>query len=180
MAKEIDASVGGAIKKMKKVYAGVGGAVKEMKKGYCGVGGAVKTFYETNVITSISYPDSPYTWGTGNGYTYISWGSNWPEQRETQVYMYGDFAGKTYSITGYSSGQSADLLLYKSDGNLVSYSYDYIREDTWNTISGTFPADTSYIKFRQYTHSEYMIWFRLRSFVIDGVDRMNEIKACCP
>ena len=46
MAKQINVSVGGVVKKVKEVPLGIGGVVKKAKSGKCGVGGVVKTFYE--------------------------------------------------------------------------------------------------------------------------------------
>ena len=50
MAKQINVSVGGVVKKVKEVPMGIGGVVKKAKKGVCGVGGVVREFYNSELV----------------------------------------------------------------------------------------------------------------------------------
>ena len=50
MAKQINVSVGGVVKKVKEVPLGIGGVVKKAKSGKCGVGGVVKEFFTSELV----------------------------------------------------------------------------------------------------------------------------------
>lgn len=50
MAKQINAGVGGVVKKVSKVPISIGGVVKEVKKGVCGIGGVVKEFFNSEYV----------------------------------------------------------------------------------------------------------------------------------
>lgn len=75
MAKQINVSIGGTVKKVSQPYTWVGGVLKKVKKGVCGVGGVVKTFFEselilydngTNTAGFVSNGIQPITFGSGN------------------------------------------------------------------------------------------------------------------
>ena len=177
MAKQISAGVGGVVKKVSKVPLSIGGVVKQAKKGVCGVGGVIKTFFESTILTSISNPNTPYYWYTNGSETYINWNAN-ADDVEFNVYMYGDFANRTYSLYCISDGVSTYVYSVNASGEQTSLGW--VNPDSWTTFSGTFPSDTSYIRLFQYINADYSRSFRLQNFVIDGVDRMDEIKSLRP
>ena len=75
MAKQINVSVGGVVKKVKEVPLGIGGVVKKAKSGKCGVGGVVKTFFESNLVL-YDNGETDYTWeGATNSSGYLQIGT---------------------------------------------------------------------------------------------------------
>ena len=70
MAKQINVSVGGVVKKVKEVPLGVGGVVKKAKKGVCGVGGVVKTFFQNQMVI---FSDGAFQ----NGFAFKADSENW-------------------------------------------------------------------------------------------------------
>ena len=172
MAKQIDVSVGGVVKKVKKVPLGIGGVVKEAKKGVGGVGGVVKTFFESNIITSTNANDKCYRY-TYNDYLYI--GSN--ESSDEKIiraywYIYGDFSGKSYSFTISSEdGEDASVSVEIYYGSTKTLTF---RNKT--TITGTFPDGTTYFRFVTGNNRDYSGGIEVYSVILDGTEYIDYLK----
>lgn len=168
MAKQINVGIGGAVKKVSKLYAGVGGVVKQIKKGVAGVGGVVKTFYESSTITSANTGGNLVNLSkTSDGY--LSWNIS-GSSGQGYIDIYGDFAGKSYSITAYCSGYDIDV--YEESRVTTWFSYDET-----STKTGTFKTSTGRVRLQQYAHSERSVYGQLRSFKINGEEKLPELLA---
>lgn len=173
MAKQINVSVGGVVKKVKKVPLGIGGVVKEAKKGVCGVGGVVKTFFESNIITKLTCNDKFYKMNY-NSYLYIA--SN--ESSDEKViraygYVYGDFAGKPYSFTissddGDEENVSVEIYYSGSRQTLVFGSK--------TTRTGTFPDGTTHFCFKTGNNRDYSGGINVYSVILDGTEYLDYLK----
>ena len=108
MAKQINVSVGGVVKKVKEVPLGIGGVVKKAKSGKCGVGGVVKTFYDSALVL---YDNgvTDYTWSNANNNgTYLS-----VDGHQTKIGSAIDLSPYTkcyvtFQDCGYVGGQDSD------------------------------------------------------------------------
>ena len=173
MAKQIDVSVGGVVKKVKKVPLGIGGVVKEAKKGVCGVGGVVKTFFESNIITSTEANDKCYRY-VYNGHLSIASNESSDEKIIRATWkIYGDFAGKSYSFT-----------IASSDGSETNVSVEIYHSGSTDTLifgskttrTGTFPEGTTFFMFKTGNNRDYNGEIEVYSVILDGTEYIDYLK----
>ena len=171
MAKQINVGVGG-VKRTSKVRAGVGGVVKTITKGVAGVGGVVKEFYGGEKIFEDDYDYEYVGLSTYNGYLNVK-----PNMGGStgHLYIYGDFAGKTYSITIRAYEESVDIMPSDSSGTHLG---GFISFNTGSDVTktGTFKDGVACLHFRQYEPEENQANFYLKSIIIDGEERLEELK----
>lgn len=173
MAKQINVSVGGVVKKVKKVPLGIGGVVKEAKKGVCGVGGVVKTFFESNIITALKLSSKAYKMNY-NSYLYIGCNESSDEKIiRAYGYVYGDFAGKPYSFTiasedGSESNVSVEIY-HSGSTNILTFG-------SKTTKTGTFPDGTTYFCFKTGNNRDYSGGLDIYSVILDGTEYLDYLK----
>ena len=170
MAKQINLGIGGVVKTVKGVYAGVGGVVKTVKSGKCGIGGAVKTFFENTIITSVT---NRY----GSNYTTISATSTMlkitttSSSRHGYLDIYGDFGGKSVTITGYEGSSATGWFRwYDSSGTEL----DAVDLDRTN-YTFTLDSGTTQITLDVYPSSSGDRYIYFTIFEIDGHNILEEI-----
>lgn len=179
MAKQINVGVGGAVKKVSKVYASVGGAVKEIKKGVAGVGGAVKEFFTSNLITSLSRSAKCWITAQYGNYLYIQ--SNESSDEESiyaYAYVYGDFSEKSYSFDVSPSDTTVYIQIYgpsTSGGSVVQKSELSFSSST-HTRTGTFPTGCPYFRFQTGANREDSGGINVHSVVIDGTEYIDYLR----
>ncbi len=121
MAKQINAGIGGVVKKVKKVPFSIGGVVKEAKKGVCGIGGVVKTFY-TSEYASIQ---EAYNDGALSSLV-VQWGYDKDDGEEWSQYSYvSSFtpsSEKTFDNNGNLASKSNDV----SSDRIPNHCYIYL------------------------------------------------------
>lgn len=148
MAKEIDVSVSGVVKKVKEVPLGVSGVVKKAKKGVCGVGGAVKTFFEavttlysSTSTTSVNLWSSPVNLGSKidfSKYSKLTITVYLENPYEYAWIFFDDIDNGYIENTTYFSGTSGTYTL-TYDISSVSGSYQKI-----GMVNGSSRGDYSY------------------------------------
>ena len=114
MAKQINVSVGGVVKIVKKVPLSIGGVVKYAKKGLCGVGGVVKEFF-VDVIQ---------LW---DGTNYLNGASNVSTTRIKYSDTEGFLVGRNISVTikgGIASNYLMTVELLRGGTIQATYYFD--------------------------------------------------------
>ena len=191
MAKQINVSVGGVVKKVKEVPLGIGGVVKKAKSGKCGVGGVVKTFFESNLVL-YDNGETDYTWeGATNSSGYLQIGTTFNPGSSG----YGCYISTQIDISNYSKlrvtlvDPSDSVSTYK---NGIMYLFDVdtkqgtfgIAEKGWtrspdSTITLTMPISDSDLDSGEYERPTFQFGLAFRKFDsewLDGRSFVNQPK----
>ena len=175
MAKQINVSVGGVVKKVKKVPLGIGGVVKEAKKGVCGVGGVVREFFASSIITSVTKTSTTTvnvndTYDNAKALSVKTGGSSY----ENAIYLYGDFSNKVIGFSGYAVSHMAMFSTLNSDGAIKSTNVANIPNDTYVTRSETLEDEVFGLKVYQSKGSSGSKFY-LTSLTIDGEEYLEDL-----
>ena len=195
MAKQINTSIGGIVKKVSKVRASVGGVVKTVKKGVCGVGGVVKTFFSGLAdISQWSYfEDTDTQFISASTVTVDSSGITihlaTTNANKTdgaylgaRIYFDEDLAGKTVKITArrYSNSTNKSRIVctakYCEEDTIFNSSAVFT--STWSTNSDSTTYSTRDVSTQYSIHYLYITimhdyvaadtYFYITSITVDG------------